>query len=99
MQRKKEDKKLNDLFASEFIGMHIEIIDSKNLSFKKNIGKIIDESKETLSIRTEEGFIKKIIKKPNTIRFIEKNIIVEGKEIIIRPEERIKKWFKNKKKK
>ncbi len=81
-----------EITRHELIGSEIEIISSSNPNLKGIKGKIIDETKNMLIIETEKG-VKKIIKnqikmKLNTQRKI---IEVEGKKIVGRPEERIKK--------
>ncbi len=50
-------------------------------------GKVINESKQTLTIKTEKGE-KKIIKQQHS--FIINSSKVEGQELLGRPEERIK---------
>lgn len=75
----------------ELIGKNIKIIDSKN---KPNIGlegDIINETKNTLEIKTKKG--KKTLIKQNitfTIKINKKEYKIKGEEIKISPEERIK---------
>lgn len=81
-----------EITRHELIGSEIEITSSSNPNLKGIKGKIIDETKNMLLIETEKG-VKKIIKnqikmKLNTQRKI---IEIEGKKIVGRPEERIKK--------
>ena len=73
---------------SEFIGSEIEVIDSKNKSLIGLKGKVINETKNTLTIKTKDSR-KKIIKEQITIKINEK--VINGEKISIRPEERIKK--------
>ena len=79
------EKKLNELLKGELIGMNAKVI-GKNIQ-----GKIIDETKNMLVVKTEEG-IKKVIKKNSKMEFTIKNekIVVEGNKLVARPEERIK---------
>ncbi len=79
------EKKLNELLKGELIGMNVKVI-GKNIQ-----GKIIDETKNMLVIKTKEG-IKKIIKKNSKMEFAIDNekIAVEGNKLVARPEERIK---------
>ncbi|HLD89171.1 MAG TPA: ribonuclease P protein subunit [Candidatus Nanoarchaeia archaeon] len=81
----------------EFIGKDVKIIESEN---RKNIGihgKVIDETKNTFMIKTNDDKNSKkrllrIIKNQNTFEFaIEgKKMMINGNEILKRPEERIK---------
>ncbi|MBL7054842.1 ribonuclease P protein subunit [Candidatus Woesearchaeota archaeon] len=79
------EKKLEGLLKKELIGMHVEVV-GKNVQ-----GKIIDETKNMLTIKTKKG-IKKIIKKNNKMEFTIENerIAVEGDRLVARPEDRIK---------
>ncbi len=79
------EKKLKELLKKELIGMNVKII-GKNMC-----GKIIDETKNMLTIKTQGG-IKKIIKKNSKMEFAINNekIIIEGSEIVARPEDRVK---------
>ena len=65
--------------------MHVEVV-GKNVQ-----GKIIDETKNMLTIKTKKG-IKKIIKKNSKMEFTIENerIAVEGDRLVARPEDRIK---------
>lgn len=75
----------------ELIGKKIKIIESKNKTNKGIKGKVIDETKNTITI-DDKKFIKK------NITFEIDGKIIEGKDIMFRPEERIKK-VKNERKK
>lgn len=81
----------NLLKKGELIGRTAKITDAKN---KANIGlegKIIDETKNTLTIKTKKGR-KKLIKKNITLKMKINNseITINGEEIQAAPEERIK---------
>ena len=67
----------------EFIGKEAEI----NYAGKVFTGKIIDETKNTLSLETNKKIVK-IIKKNAKIKIQDK--IINGKKIVKRPEDRIK---------
>jgi ribonuclease P protein subunit POP4 len=69
------------------IGKIAEITDAKNRSLVGIKGKIIDETKNTITIETEKKE-KKIIKNQVTIKINEK--VIEGKKITKRIEERLK---------
>lgn len=70
----------------ELIGLNIEIIDSRNKTLIGKKGKIIDETKNMITIQNEKKI--RMIKKD--IIFRTKDKIIDGKEIAYRPEERIK---------
>jgi len=73
----------------EFIGMDIKAVHKKDSKMIK--GKIIDETRNMLVIRTKNGD-KKIIKSQYIINFLKNDFSFDGKNIIGRPEERIGKW-------
>lgn len=79
------------LARSELIGLDVKIIESEN-RFNRGIkGRIIDETKNMFIVKTEKRK-KKIIKNQCVFEFKlkEKNIQINGKSLVIRPEERIK---------
>jgi RNase P/RNase MRP subunit p29 len=71
----------------EFIGKEIIIIKSSNKEQEKLSGTIIDETKNTFTIKTQNKEIK-ILKKDKEFKIKDKKI--NGKIISKRPEERIK---------
>ena len=83
---------LKDIRRKELIGREVELVDSTN---KDNIGikgKIINETKHTFIIKQSKT--KKTIMKNNTtlkIKMNNKNIIIKGKSLVGRPEDRIQK--------
>jgi ribonuclease P protein subunit POP4 len=93
MQRSTKTK---DIPRLEFIGLNIEIIDSKNPTLKGLKGKIVDETKNIFIIENEDGEQKKIIKNQVEFRTIykEKAYIIKGEILKGRPEERLKKKIK-----
>ncbi len=78
---------MQESFKGELIGSDIEIIGSKNKTLMGIKGKIIDETKNTLTIKNIT--IKKVLKSHITFKINGKTI--EGKNIKKRPEDRIKK--------
>ena len=76
----------------ELIGKEVFIVSSKNKSLEGIKGKIIDETKNTITIKTSSK-IKKILKNQVKLELKIKNKIIKinGKEIQQRPEDRIKK--------
>ncbi|BBL45583.1 ribonuclease P protein component 1 [Nanobdella aerobiophila] len=80
-----------DFINREFIGMYIEVYDSKIKSLKGLYGKIIDETKNVFYIETESG-IKIIPKDISSFIFYYNNyqIFLEGKIINYKPWDRLK---------
>lgn len=79
------------IFHQELIGADCEIISAKNASLKGMKGKITDETKNTITIKTTKGE-KKLIKQQVIImaEINNKKIRIEGAEIAARPEDRAK---------
>lgn len=76
----------------ELIGVEVKVVGSRNRFSVGLTGKVIDETKNTLTLQTKAGR-KKLIKDQNVIEFImgSKKIRINGKLLQARPEERIKK--------
>ncbi len=99
MQRTKLNYREMMDIARGLIGREAEIIKSNDRSLLGLKGQIIDETLNTLVILTENGR-KTIPKNVVTLKiWLPSGVAtVEGKEIIQRPEERIKKWWRKIKK-
>lgn len=84
--------KAKDLLKIEFIGLKIEVMNSKNHSLNGLKGVVVDETKNTLIIETDNG-LKSLLKSQIHFGFKinETKYIIDGKKICFRPEERIKK--------
>tara|TARA_Y100000310_G_scaffold341859_1_gene442539 strand:- start:1535 stop:1774 length:240 start_codon:yes stop_codon:yes gene_type:complete len=74
-------------YPYELIGQKITIIKSKNKDNLKISGKIVDETKYTIKV-SHQGKIKTLMK--NNITFQLNDLVIEGKTITKRSEERIK---------
>ncbi len=72
----------------EFIGLDVEIIDSRNKTLIGKKGKVIDETKNLIIIEEQKEKITKILKKGTTFKIKDK--IINGNKIIKRPEDRVK---------
>jgi ribonuclease P protein subunit POP4 len=72
---------------TSFIGKHIRIIESTNKSLFGIEGRVVDETKNIISIETD-GNVRKIAKDQCVFEIDEKQ--VEGRKITKKPEERIK---------
>lgn len=81
-----------DIARSELIGLEAEVTDAKNKSLIGLKGLIVDETKSILSIETKDG-IKKVIKSQVmlTIMFEGRTFQIDGKILVGRPEDRLKK--------
>lgn len=84
-------RKIKDFLKYEFIGLFVEVIKSRNKNMVGIHGEIIDETKNTFAIRTPTG-IKIIPKEYNTFLFYYNGywILVDGKHLVGRPWERLK---------
>ena len=82
--------KLDDVVRHELIGLTIKITKAKNPSLVGLSGKILDETKNSFVIGKDSQ--RKTVLKNHIIELIivEKNIKVQGKVLMKRPEERIK---------
>ena len=76
----------------DLIGANAKIVSSRNKSVGSG-GKIVDETRNTVRIETKTG-LKTLIKSQYTFEFDGR--IVQGEEIVGRPEERIKRWIRKK---
>lgn len=87
-----------NITAHEVIGLNAEVVQSEDVNKKGLEGKIVDETKETLRIEVENGEEKILPKKEVSLRLKLLNgekIEVNGKELIGKPEDRIKEsWRK-----
>ena len=74
-----------EFLKSEFIGKYVKV---KNRNAE---GKVIDETKNSLLLKTERSK-KRFLKENCIFEFIltDGNITIDGKSILMRPEERIK---------
>ena len=81
--------KRNEIFHEEFIGKYVKV------KGKKIEGKIIDETKNTFLVLQKNKDTKMVLKKNNIfeLKINHEYIEIDGKSILIRPEDRIKaKW-------
>jgi ribonuclease P protein subunit POP4 len=83
------------LIRGELIGLRVSIARAKNKSLEGIKGKVVDETKNLLVIQTKRGE-KKILKEQAIFRFeLEGKLIeVNGRLLVGRPEERLKKKLK-----
>ena len=81
-----------NIVRHELIGLEVEVVDSTDPTLKDLKGRIIDETRNTLTIEAKDKR-KKIPKGICRFRFKLKDLLVEvsGKAIVGRPQDRIKK--------
>jgi ribonuclease P protein subunit POP4 len=87
----------HNIMRHELVGMPVKITKSTHQDFIGLEGKVIDETKNTIIIEDNEGGEKQVPKKDVTFHFTipdGKIVEIEGKIIVSRPEDRIKKRFK-----
>lgn len=86
----------NNVFCHELIGLYSEVVESSNEFLVGINGNIIDETKKTISVETKNG-IKIIPKNVSIFNLLLPNgewIEIDGKILVNRPEDRIKKKYK-----
>ena len=72
----------------EFIGRRLRVIESAHPPYRTMEGNVVDETQHTFMVRTQAG-IRMIPKAGNTFLIDGKRI--DGRRIMFRPEDRIKK--------
>lgn len=88
--------KTREILREELIGTLVKIVDAKNQLNIGIRGVVIDETKNTLTIMTDEvtkgeRLTKKIIKDRVKILLVKRGVVIDGKLLLGRPHERIKK--------
>jgi ribonuclease P protein subunit POP4 len=86
-----------DLVRHELIGLEVKILDSTNLSQIGLSGRVVDETRQTLSLETDKG-VKSFAKDLCVFLFYlpgGESVRVEGRLLVSRPEDRIKKKLKS----
>ncbi len=76
-------------YHQELIGETVEIVSSRNKSYLGIKGKIVDETKMTIKIKCSAG-IKTLLKNGLTFKIIKTGLAIVGKDILKRPDERLK---------
>ncbi|OWT33684.1 ribonuclease P protein component 1 [Methanobrevibacter sp. 87.7] len=86
-----------NIIFHELIGLEVEVINSSNESLVGINGKVVDETKKTLLIETFNNSEKLLPKDVSIFKFTLPNgshVEVNGKILLSRPEDRIKKRHK-----
>jgi ribonuclease P protein subunit POP4 len=81
--------KNRNTFPHELIGKEVVVVTSTNPHQNGIKGKIIDETKQTLKIKCN-GEIKTLLKSNLTIKVDKFETLIRGKDLLKRPEERLK---------
>ncbi len=83
-----------NILQHELIGLEAEVVGSSNSDLKGKKGRIVNETKNTLTI--EEGEDLKVLPKKEISLLVTlpegENVKVEGKKLVARPEDRVKKF-------
>lgn len=82
-------KKIKDIPRHELIGTTIEVVDAQNKSLIGIKGKIIDETRNMLILDGGKRIIKDKVRLK--MKIDNKNIEIDGRILVGRPEDRIKK--------
>ena len=87
-----------NLLMHEFIGLPVMVENSADKNKAEIQGKIIDETKNLFLIKTRNG-LKKIPKKEATflVSVGDEQVKIDGKKIVVRPEERTKYFWRRRK--
>ena len=86
-----------NIFRHELVGLYVEIVKSNHTGFTGIKGEVVDETKNTIKVEVVDGCEKIIPKNVATFRFtLPDSAVVEidGRIIVARPEDRIKKKFR-----
>ena len=86
-----------NLVRHELIGLEVLVEKSTNRSQENLSGKILDETRQTFTVKAESGE-KQVVKDQCIFVFVlpsGKKVRVDGKVLVARPEDRIKKKLKN----
>ena len=81
-----------NLIKHELIGLRTAVTESSNPAYRGISGMIVNETKNTIMIKTKRG-LKKVQKKGSTFTITlpdKRKVKVEGKRLVARPEDRIK---------
>jgi ribonuclease P protein subunit POP4 len=86
-----------NILRHEFIGLDVLVVEAKNLLYRGLCGRIIDETRNTIIIRTQCGD-KRVPKLYTRFMFtLDESVKVEvdGSAVVMAPEKRITQYTKN----
>jgi ribonuclease P protein subunit POP4 len=84
------------ILRHELIGLEAKVVEATHLGYKCE-GRIVDETRNTLKIKTKEGEVKILPKNCITLELKlpqEVKVKVDGNLLLARPEDRIKKKYR-----
>ena len=76
-------------YLHELIGERINVIAATNVAIVGLEGIIVDETRKTLVVETNAS-LRRLLKSTITIRLVRSGLCLDGKDLVRRPEERIK---------
>jgi ribonuclease P protein subunit POP4 len=85
-----------NIFRHELVGLEVVVVKSTHEDLTGIKGLVVDETRNTIKVEDSKGCEKLIPKKVATFRFTLQDAVVEvdGRIIVARPEDRIKKKFR-----
>lgn len=77
----------------ELVGLGATVVDAKNKSLVGISGRVVDETRNTLTLESKDHAAKKLLKEQVTLKFEHDHdeVTVDGKTLLGRPEDRLKK--------
>ena len=77
----------------ELVGLGAMVVDARNKSLVGISGRVVDETRNTLTLENEHHAARKLLKDQVTLRFKHDHdeATVDGKALLGRPEDRLKK--------
>ena len=84
-----------NLLCHELLGLEAKVAESSDASREGTLGKVVKETKNTFVLETKEGE-KVLPKKECVFEFVlgKQKALVDGKKICLRPEERLKEFWR-----
>jgi ribonuclease P protein subunit POP4 len=79
---------MNELLRGELIGLFVEVVDAKNKALVGIKGKVVDETRNMLKVGEKELIKDQVVLE---VEYKGEKIRVEGRRLVGRPEERLKK--------
>ena len=88
-----------DVVKHELVGLHVKVVDSTDSGCIGLQGRVIDETRNTITIEKRDGSTKNVVKENCVFSFeydpeSGSRVKVDGKLLVARPEDRMKKRLK-----
>jgi len=84
------DQKQREFLLSEFIGEKVLVKSSADRARQGVCGRIVDETRNTFAVKTEDGRKVVVPKKGSVFEFVDSGNVVDGNLVVARPEDRTK---------